>query len=71
MPRIAVTAALLIAIASVASAQSPVPVSGRVFDQTGAVLPGVTVDFVAGDTRLTTTSDENGHYRITFISGGT
>jgi hypothetical protein len=67
--RISVTAALLIVLASVASAQA-VPVSGRVFDQTGAVLPGVTIDVVAGESRLTATSDGEGRYAFESIPPG-
>ena len=39
-------------------------VSGRVLDQTGAVLPGVTVDLVVDTKELTTTSNARGEYRF-------
>ena len=52
----AVVGALLLLNASAANAQSPGGVTGRVFDQTGAVLPGVTIDLVTAGTELTTTT---------------
>jgi hypothetical protein len=67
--RISVTVALLIVLASAAPAQA-VPVSGRIFDQTGAVLPGVTVDVIAGDSRLTATSDGDGRYAFESVPAG-
>ena len=37
-------------------------VTGRVIDQTGAVLPGVAIDLVTNRAELTTVSDERGVY---------
>lgn len=56
-------------LASAATVQA-VPLSGRVFDQTGAVLPGVAVDVVAGDSRLTAASDGEGRYVFESIPPG-
>ena len=47
-----------------AFAQSAVSVSGQVTDQTGAPLPGVTIDLVAGGAaELTAVTDAQGGYR--------
>src|SRR5690606_38570709 len=54
-------ASLTIAVAKVSSAQERT-VSGRVTDQQGAPLPGVTVQ--VKDTQVATTTDEEGKYRI-------
>jgi len=62
---------LLLLIASVAQAQSSGRVIGRVVDQTGAVLPGVTIDLVLEDVELTTTTDGEGHYRFEEVPTGT
>ena len=45
-------------------------VAGRVLDQTGAVLPGATIDLVADSQRFTTTSDETGGYRFDRVPVG-
>jgi hypothetical protein len=47
-----------------ASAQQTGAVSGRVLDQTGGSLAGVTIDLVTGATELTTVSDAAGAYRF-------
>ncbi len=38
--------------------------TGRVFDQTGAPLPGVSVEVVAGSAELTATTDSTGAFRV-------
>jgi hypothetical protein len=53
---------VLIATSLAVHAQTAAAVAGRILDQTGAVLPGVTITLVAGDTALTTTSDDQGRY---------
>ena len=45
-------------------------VAGRVLDQTGAVLPGVTIDLVVGGTELTTTTNDAGEYRFEMVPAG-
>ena len=47
-----------------AQAQLTGSVTGRVLDQTGASLPGVSIELVAGTTELTAVSDDAGAYRF-------
>src|SRR5688572_3170968 len=73
--RIITTAAtaLLLVFGSVAAAQGQQGqgrVTGRVLDQTGAVLPGVTIDLVAGTTELTTSTNEEGRYDFDRVPAG-
>src|SRR5690606_19308135 len=51
-------------------AQSPGRVSGRVFDQTGAALPGVSVDLVTSSREQTAVTDETGAYRFDAVPLG-
>jgi hypothetical protein len=53
-----------------ANAQSTGRVSGRVLDQTGAALPGVTIDLVVNTRELTATTDEMGGYRFEQVPAG-
>src|SRR5688572_23795062 len=55
---------LLVLSGSVASAQATAELNGRVTDESGAVLPGVTVHATQGDTGLTRTvvTDATGTY---------
>ena len=71
-PRITttVTTLLLLFAACVADAQAQGRVTGRVLDQTGAVLPGVAIDLVVGATELTTTTDAVGQYRFDGVPAG-
>jgi hypothetical protein len=68
--RIYCLAMALILLATTASAQDRAHVLGRVVDQTGAVLPGVTIDLVAGGRELTATTDAAGEYRFTAVPPG-
>ncbi len=62
-------AAFVIACAWPLHAQS-VRVAGRVIDQTGAVLPGVTIDLVSGATEFTATTDDEGRYLFEGVPAG-
>jgi hypothetical protein len=53
-----------------AAAQDTGRVSGAVADQTGAVLPGVIVELVAGPTALTSTTDGEGRYAFEAVPAG-
>lgn len=53
-----------------ARAQSTGRVSGRVLDQTGAVLPGVAVDLVVGSREQTAATDDTGRYRFDDVPSG-
>ena len=65
----ALTAALLLASAFPALAQAG-RVTGRVLDQTGAVLPGVTIDLVSQRTEITATTDNDGRYQFDNVPAG-
>jgi hypothetical protein len=65
----AFTAALLLVSAVPALAQAS-RVSGRVLDQTGSVLPGVTIELVVQRTELTATSDDGGRYQFDDVPPG-
>ncbi len=70
-------AALALMMAASAGAQTPTAsrISGRVLDQTGAALPGVTVDLTTrtpdGRREATTVTDERGQYRFDGVTAGT
>ncbi len=64
-----VVVALLLTV-SVAHAQAPGRVGGRVIDQTGAVLPGVVIDLVVNKKELTTTTDAEGRYQFEGVPTG-
>jgi hypothetical protein len=53
-----------------ANAQAAGRISGRVVDQTGAVLPGVAIDLVVNSRELTTTTDDAGIYRLDGVPTG-
>jgi len=53
-------AAMLLCLAANAYAQSQARLSGRVLDQTGAALPGVTIDLVVNSRQWTTSTNEAG-----------
>jgi hypothetical protein len=52
------------------SAQSGGSISGVIVDETGGVLPGVTVDLHAGTVELTTTTEMDGRYRFDDVPPG-
>src|SRR5689334_17016755 len=59
-----------LATASAAHAQAPGRVSGRVLDQTGGVLPGVTIDLIVNAIEITTTTDDEGRYLFDSVPPG-
>ena len=67
---LAVVLALGLAFAGAASAQSAGIVTGRVVDETGGVLPGVTIDVQTGATTLTAVTDDTGTWRVEGASAG-
>ena len=67
---LAVVLALGLAFAGAASAQSTGIVTGRVVDETGGVLPGVTIDVQTGATTLTAVTDDTGTWRVEGASAG-
>ena len=66
----AVVLSLALAPAGVASAQSTGIMTGTVVDETGGVLPGVTVDVQAAGTRLDTVTDDTGTWRVDGVPEG-
>jgi hypothetical protein len=69
--RIAAIALLLLASLPVAvHAQAAGRISGQVRDQTGSVLPGVTIDLVTQAGELTTTTDAEGRYQFDSVPPG-
>lgn len=60
----------LLVFGPIAYAQDAGRVAGRVLDQTGVVLPGVTIDLVIGSRELTTTTDAAGEYRFEAVPAG-
>ncbi len=61
---------MLIAAGPTIHAQDAGRVAGRVIDQTGGVLPGVTIDIVAGSREMITTTDAAGEYRFEAVPPG-
>lgn len=62
---------LLLLCTSQALAQGTGAVSGRVVDQTGGALPGVTVELLSGGTERSAVTDANGAFRIDNAPAGT
>jgi hypothetical protein len=52
-------------------AGAPGQIVGRVFDQSGAVLPGTTVDVEVGRARRSATTDADGVFRLSRVPSGT
>lgn len=65
-----VLSVILFCAALNANAQSAGRVSGRVLDQTGAVLPGVAIDLIVNAQELTATTDDVGGYRFDAVPAG-
>lgn len=68
--RVLATFVLTCLLASPALAQNSGVVAGRVADETGGVLPGVSVDLHSGATELTAVTDEKGTYRLDNVPPG-
>jgi TonB dependent receptor/Carboxypeptidase regulatory-like domain/TonB-dependent Receptor Plug Domain len=62
---------LLTALPAAVWAQPAGRIAGRVLDQTGAVLPGVTVELAANGSELTTTTDDRGLFAFEAVPAGT
>jgi len=60
----------VVGFGSTSYAQDAGRVAGRVLDQTGAVLPGVTIDLAVGSRELSTTTDAAGEYRFQAVPAG-
>ena len=61
---------LWLALSGAVSGQSTGIVAGRVVDETGAVLPGVSVNVQAGATELATVTDAAGRWRVDRVPAG-
>ena len=68
--RFAGVALLALLVHANAWAQGGGTITGRIADETGGVLPGVTVDLHSGATELTETTDGTGTYRIENVPAG-
>jgi hypothetical protein len=68
--RITTFLAVILLSIVVDAAESLGRVSGRVLDQTGAALPGVTIDLVVDSRELTTSTDDTGAYRFDAVPAG-
>ena len=64
-------AALLVASASVASAQTTGTINGRVVDSQGLAVPGATVTVTGAQGSKTTTTDTDGRYQMPYLTPGT
>ena len=64
-------AAAFVLHAAIAAAQATGTLSGQVKDETGGVLPGVSVDLHSGPTELEATTDVEGKYRFDGVPAGT
>jgi hypothetical protein len=62
--------ALASLLSAAAAAQSTAVVTGRVSDETGGVLPGVSVDLHSGATELTAVTDNAGLFRLEEVPPG-
>jgi hypothetical protein len=65
-----ITLLLAVLLGVEAFAQGGATVTGRVSDETGGVLPGVTVDLVSGETVLHTVTGLTGDYRFDDVPPG-
>ncbi|MFM8534513.1 MAG: TonB-dependent receptor [Acidimicrobiia bacterium] len=70
MVRIATFLFALALQSTAARAQAPATVLGRVVDQTGAPLPGVTIDLETGGKELTAVTDADGRFTFTAVTAG-
>jgi hypothetical protein len=66
-----ILSALVLSVCPTAvAAQAPARIAGRVLDQTGGALPGVSVELVANAAELTTTTDGEGRYQFDAVPAG-
>jgi hypothetical protein len=71
MTRAALLVVIILAFAgSYARAQPPGRITGRVLDQTGAPLPGVTIELIVHSKEVTTFTDDAGLYHFDNIRPG-
>jgi hypothetical protein len=69
--RVTITTVLLFLFCAAANAQAQsAAVTGRVLDQTGAVLPGVAIDLIVNARELTATTNDVGTYRFDDVPAG-
>jgi len=61
---------MLLAFGRPAQAQDTGRVTGRVLDQTGAALPGVSIDLIVDARERATTTDDQGRYRFEAVPPG-
>ena len=72
MPKTSFALCVLLAVAGLASAQTAKTAAlvGRVSDQTGGVLPGVTIELVNAHGHWTTATDATGAFRFDGVAAG-
>src|SRR5687767_4912427 len=68
--RVLALSILSLAFSGPAFAQATGTVSGRIVDQTGAALPGVTIDLTSGKIERTSITDAGGKYHIESAPAG-
>jgi hypothetical protein len=68
---LAILAGIALIVVSTAQATSVNRISGRVVDQTGGALPGVTIDLVVNEHEYTTVTDVAGAYEFEDVPAGT
>jgi hypothetical protein len=64
-------AAMLVAVASVAAAQTTGTIQGRLVDSQGLAVPGATITIAGAQGSKTTTTDANGRFQVPYLTVGT